>query len=91
MSRSKEDPRVANRERHVSRHAPWNAKPMKKSGGGKGNWGVEGDEVLDSRIPVNQIFEDEEFRAEEAVKQQEVNKIKVISREEIESTSSSEE
>ena len=92
MSRSKQDPRVANHDRHVSRNAPWNAKPMKKSGGGKGNWGVQGDEVLDSRFPVNQIFEDEDFRGEEMMERSEVNnKIRVVIREEVDGVVSSSE
>lgn len=87
MTRTKEErPRVANRDRHVSRNAPWNAKPMKKSGGGKGNWGVEGEEVDDFRIPVKQVFKDADFRDEEVMEHSDVNKIRVVSREELESS-----
>ena len=86
MSRTKEDrPRVANRDRHVSRNAPWNAKPMKKSGGGKGNWGVEGEEVDDFSIPVNQVFKDIDYRDDEVIENQDNNKIRVVSRDELES------
>lgn len=92
MSRSNnEHPRVAQRDRHVSRNAPWNAKPMKKSGSGKGNWGVEGAEVDDFQIPVNQVFRDSDFRDDEVIGAEAENKIRVISRDELESSSSSEE
>ncbi len=87
MTRTKEErPRVALRDRHVSRNAPWNAKPMKKSGGGKGNWGVEGAEVDDFSIPVHQVFKDAEYRAEEVIDQPGVNKIRVVSRDELETS-----
>lgn len=98
MTRSTKEvyPRVANRDRHVSRNGPWNAKPMKKMGGGKGNWGVEGDEVDDFQIPVKQVFKDSDYRDVEVVDSIESsandnNKIRVVSREELESSSSSEE
>ena len=85
MTRTKEENiRTASRDRHVSRNAPWNAKPMKKSGGGKGNWGVEGEEVDDFSIPVHQIFKDEDYRDTEAVEQQQLNKIRIVSRKELE-------
>ena len=84
MTRTNEqNDRVANRDRHVSRNAPWNAKPMKKSGGGKANWGVEGEEVGDFRIPVNQVFKDADFRDEEVAPNQDVNKIRIVSKEEL--------
>ena len=86
-----EYPRVANRDRHVSRNSPWNAKPMKKMGGGKGNWGVEGEEVDDFRIPVKQVFKDSDYRDEEAIELVENNKIKVVDRDELDSSSSAEE
>jgi hypothetical protein len=90
MTRSKEDrPRVANRDRHVSRNAPWNAaKPLKKSGGGKGNWGVEGEEVEDFSIPVKQVFKDIDYRDDEVIENQENSKIRVVSRDELESENS---
>lgn len=93
MTRSniKEHPRVAQRDRHVSRNSPWNAKPMKKSGGGKGNWGVVGEEVDDFLIPVNKVFKDEEYRQEEMMDSHDVNKIRVVSKEELDNSSSSEE
>lgn len=96
MARTNEErPRVASRDRHVSRSSPWNAKSMKKSGGGKGNWGVEGEEVDDFSIPVNQVFKDSDYwEGEAVVESQEINKIRVVSRDELESeraTSSSEE
>lgn len=88
MTRTKEErPRVAMRDRHVSRNSPWNAKPMKKSGGGKGNWGVQGAEVDDFSIPVRQVFKDLDFREEEVMDQQEVNKIRVVSRDELHDSS----
>ena len=83
-------PRAAQRDRHVSRNAPWNSKPMKKSGGGKGNWGVEGEEVDDFKIPVNQIFKDAEYRDEEVIQSDDFNKIRVVSKEEFENSSSEE-
>lgn len=86
---NEERPRVANRDRHVARNAPWNAKPMKKSGGGKGNWGVEGEEVDDFRIPVNQVFKDEDYRDEEVVESREINKIRVVSKDELEAEGAS--
>ncbi len=92
MTRTVEErPRVANRDRHVSRNAPWNAKPMKKSGGGKGNWGVEGEEVDDFRIPVKQVFKDADYRDEEVIESHENNKIRVVSRDELESENTSSE
>lgn len=98
MTRTYEErPRVANRDRHVARKAPWNAKPMKKSGKGKGNWGVEGDEIEDYSISVNQVFQDSDYRDDD-LNQETNNKIRVISKaelegetEEISSSSSSEE
>lgn len=92
MTRStkQEHPRVAQRDRHVARNAPWNAKPMKKSGGGKGNWGVEGEEVDDFNIPVNQIFKDEDYREDETIPAEDVNKIRVVSKEDLENSSSEE-
>lgn len=90
MSRSTKQgdhPRAAQRDRHVSRNAPWNAKPMKKSGGGKGNWGVEGEEVDDFRIPVKQVFKDEEYREDELMQSEDFNKIRVVSKEDLESSS----
>lgn len=75
--------RVAMRDRHVSRNAPWNAKPMKKAGGGKYNWGVAGVEVGDFCIPVKQVFEDIEYRDEEELHYDDGNKINVVDREEI--------
>lgn len=92
MTRStkSEHPRVAQRDRHVARNAPWNAKPMKKSGGGKGNWGVEGEEVGDFNIPVKQVFNDEDYREDEAIQSEDVNKIRVVSKEDLENSSSEE-
>ena len=92
MTRStkQEHPRAAQRDRHVSRNSPWNAKPMKKSGGGKGNWGVEGEEVDDFNIPVKQVFKDAEYRAEEVIQPENVSKIRVVSKEDLESSSSEE-
>jgi hypothetical protein len=84
MTRStNEHPRVASRDRHVARNSPWNAKPMKKSGGGKGNWGVEGAEVDDFQIPVKQLFQDSDFRDDESIASQDNNKIRIVSQEEI--------
>lgn len=96
MTRTNNDehPRAVMRDRHISRNTPKNAKPMKKSGGGKGNWGVDGSEMRDAGIPVNEAFDDEDYREEERVKpmEQNNNKIQVISQVELENmTSSSEE
>lgn len=72
-------PRVQSRDRHVSRNAPWNAKPMKKQGGGKGNWGVAGTEAQDFVIPVNEVFDDYEFRDDDHPAHQNGSKIQVMS------------
>jgi hypothetical protein len=71
-------------DRHVSRNAPWNAKPMKKSGGGKGNWGVAGEEAFDFTIPVKQVFSDSDYRDEEIMEFEDGNKISVVDREDLE-------
>ena len=75
--------RVVMRDRHVARNAPWNAKPMKKAGGGKGNWGVVGEEAFDFAIPVKQVFDDLEYRDEEDLHYDDGNKLTIVDRESI--------
>lgn len=75
--------RVLMQDRHVSRNAPWNAKPMKKAGGGKGNWGVAGEEAFDFTIPVKEVFNDIEYRDEEAIEYDDGNKISVVDRDDL--------
>lgn len=72
------------RDRHVSRNAPWKAKPMKKAGGGKGNWGVAGEEAFDFRIPIKEVFSDIEYRDEEDLHYDDGNKLSVVNADDLE-------
>jgi hypothetical protein len=71
-------PKAAAHDRHLHRHGYWNERPLKKSGGGKFNWGRPGDEAADEDIPVHEAFDDKEYREEEAYRNVHERKLSLV-------------